>query len=144
VLPHDEAGLLDALARLHAAGEDAISDGSRLVGMFRANGLVVPVWDLPPRTGAAALEEPAAAFERRLTDALADSADLSSEERDARSTLANRQVTCAERAPETGSNRSDTSGSRSVFGSRQRADLRRSDLGEKTRPGWLNRDSTIR
>jgi hypothetical protein len=93
VLPDDEARLLDALARLHAAGDDSVADGSRLVGMFRANGLVAPVWDLEPGTGAEALEEPAAAFQRRLADALADSADLSSDERDARAVLANRQVT---------------------------------------------------
>jgi Family of unknown function (DUF5926)/SEC-C motif len=93
VLPHDEAVLLDALARLHAAGDDSIADGSNLVGMFRANGLLVPVWDLVPGTGAAALEEPAAAFSRRLTDALADSTELSAEARAARSALANRQVT---------------------------------------------------
>jgi hypothetical protein len=93
VLPDDEAPLLDALARLHAAGDDSVADGSRLVGMFRANGLVAPVWDLEPGTGAEALEEPAAAFQRRLADALADSADLSSDERDARAVLANRQVT---------------------------------------------------
>src|SRR3954451_13811610 len=93
VLPHDEAGLLDALARLHAAGEDSVADGSRLVGMFRANGLVVPVWDLLPGTGADVLEEPASAFDRRLTDALADSSELTAEERAARSGLSNRQVT---------------------------------------------------
>jgi uncharacterized protein DUF5926/SEC-C motif-containing protein len=93
VLPDDEAPLLDALARLHAAGDDSVADGSRLVGMFRANGLVAPVWDLEPGTGAEALEEPAAAFQRRLADALADPADLTSDERDARAVLANRQVT---------------------------------------------------
>ena len=30
----------------------------RLIGMFRAHGLVVPVWDLPLGTGAAALAKP--------------------------------------------------------------------------------------
>jgi hypothetical protein len=61
--------------------------------MFRAHGLLVPVWDLEPGTGAEALEEPLAAFEQRLTEALAETSDLSAEERAARSTLANRQVT---------------------------------------------------
>ena len=42
VLPQDEPALLDALARLHAAGDDAIGEGSKLVGMFRAHGLVAP------------------------------------------------------------------------------------------------------
>ena len=47
VMPHAEDQLLDALARLHAAGQDSIAEGSRLVGMFRAHGLLAPVWDLP-------------------------------------------------------------------------------------------------
>ncbi|HET7431168.1 MAG TPA: DUF5926 family protein [Nocardioides sp.] len=93
VLPQDETSLLDALARLHAAGDDRVAEGSKLVGMFRAHGLLVPVWDLEPGTGAEALEEPLAAFEQRLTEALAETSDLSAEERAARSTLANRQVT---------------------------------------------------
>ena len=66
---------------------------SRLVGMFRAHGLLVPVWDLEVGTGAEALEEPAAAFRTALDEALADTAPLSSEERAARNGLANRQVT---------------------------------------------------
>ena len=49
VLPYDEEPLLDALARLHAAGKDVVAEGSRFVGMFRAHGLLVPVWDLPVR-----------------------------------------------------------------------------------------------
>ena len=61
--------------------------------MFRAHGLVVPVWDLPSGTGAAALEEPAAAFGERLTAALADPTELTSQERSVRVELANRQVT---------------------------------------------------
>jgi hypothetical protein len=93
VLADDESVLLDALARLHTSGGDSLVEGSRLVGMFRANGLVVPVWDLAPGTGASALEDPVAAFAGRLAEALADPTDLSAEEREARSVLANRQVT---------------------------------------------------
>ena len=93
VLPHDEEAALDALARVHAAGADHLVDGGRLVGMFRAHGLLVPVWDLPPGTGAEALEEPADAMARRLSDALAETAALTEAERSARAGLANRQVT---------------------------------------------------
>jgi hypothetical protein len=93
VLPYDESPLLDALARLHAAGEDSIADGSKLVGMFRAHGLLTPVWDLPSGTGADVLEEPASAFQERLETALANDADLVAEERAARAMLANQQVT---------------------------------------------------
>src|SRR4051794_34463590 len=52
VRPEDEDALLDALARLHAAREDHLVDGARLIGMFRAHGVLAPVWDLPRGTGA--------------------------------------------------------------------------------------------
>ncbi|MEP6650358.1 MAG: DUF5926 family protein [Lapillicoccus sp.] len=93
VLPYDEEELLTALARLHEAGADHLLAGSRLVGSFRAHGLLVPVWDLPLGTGAAILEEPAAAFGERLGEALADASPLSADGRAARSGLANRQLT---------------------------------------------------
>ena len=94
VLPHDEDALLDALARVHAAGVDQLVDGGRLVGMFRAHGLLVPVWDLPLGTGAEALEEPVAALDEALQAALARVDEpLTDAERSARSGLANRQVT---------------------------------------------------
>jgi hypothetical protein len=93
VMPQPEGELLDALARLHAAGRDKVAEESRLVGMFRAHGLLVPVWDLPVGTGAEALEEPADAFAEALGEALADGSPLTAEERAARAGLANRQVT---------------------------------------------------
>lgn len=93
VLPHEEDDALTALARLHAADADSLGPQSRLVGSFRAHGLLIPVWDLPPGTGADALEEPAAAFAERLGEALADTGPLTTQERSARSGLANRQVT---------------------------------------------------
>ncbi len=93
VMPEPEERLLDALARLHAAGRDGLVEGSRFVGMFRAHGLLTPVWDLPVGTGAEALEEPAARFAGDLAEALADDSSLSGDERSARSGLANRQVT---------------------------------------------------
>ncbi len=93
VMPHDEETLLNALARLHAAGEDSLGEGTRFVGMFRTQGLVCPVWDLPLGTGAAAIEEPAKAFGARLDAALADTSPLTSEQRRARAGLTTRQVT---------------------------------------------------
>ncbi len=93
VMPEPEDRLLDALARVHAAGLDSVAEGSRLVGMFRAHGLLAPVWDLPLGTGAAVLEEPAAVFAGHLATALADTSDLTAQQRAARSGLANRQVT---------------------------------------------------
>ena len=93
VMPEPEDQLLDALARLHAAGRDEIIPGSRFVGMFRAHGLLAPVWDLPLGTGPEPLEEPAEKFAADLREALADDTALSTEQRSARSGLANRQVT---------------------------------------------------
>jgi hypothetical protein len=92
-MPYDEEQLLSALARLHVEGKDVIAEGSRLVGMFRVHGVLVPVWDLPVGTGAEVLEKPAAKFAQDLEKALANDAPLTSEERAARSGLANRQLT---------------------------------------------------
>lgn len=91
VQPHEEAKLLDALARLHVDGDDKLGDDIRMIGMFRAHGLLVPVWET--ETDAAALEEPVAALATRLEAALADSTALTSEQREARRGLANRQLT---------------------------------------------------
>jgi Family of unknown function (DUF5926)/SEC-C motif len=93
VMPHREELLLDALARLHADGTDTLGADTRLVGSFRAHGVLVPVWDLPVGTGAEALEEPAADFAQRLAAALDDSSALSAAQRAARAGLANRQLT---------------------------------------------------
>lgn len=93
VMPHPEEQLLDALARLHAAGVSSLGEGTRLVGSFRAHGLMVPVWDLPSAMGAEECEKPAAVFAERLATALASDAPLTPEERRARGGLTNRQVT---------------------------------------------------
>ncbi|MFJ2906366.1 DUF5926 family protein [Streptomyces sp. NPDC091279] len=93
VMPHPEERLLDALARLHAAGRSSLGEGTRLVGSFRAHGLIVPVWDLPSGVGAEEIEKPAAEFAERLAGALASDEPLTAEERRARGGLTNRQVT---------------------------------------------------
>jgi hypothetical protein len=93
VVPHEEEAMLDALARLHAAGADTLGEGSRYIGSFRAHGLVVPVWDVDPAGDAAALEEPAAALETRLREALAVGAALTDDERRARAAVQSRQIT---------------------------------------------------
>jgi hypothetical protein len=93
VMPHDEDALLTALARLHAAGRDHLVEGARLVGMFRAHGLLVPVWDLPLGTGPEALEDPAAELAAAVEEALGSDVPLTQEERSVRAGLANRQVT---------------------------------------------------
>ncbi|MGN6089390.1 MAG: DUF5926 family protein [Actinomycetales bacterium] len=89
----DEERLLDAFARLHAAGEDSLVEGSRFLGSFRAYGLLVPVWELPLGTTPEQLEEPAAGYQSRLEAALSSAEPLSEAERGARKGLANRQIT---------------------------------------------------
>ncbi len=92
-LPDDEEPLLDALARLQARQSLTVGDGSRYVGAFRALGIVMPVWDLLPGTEAAAVEQPAAQLRRRLDEALAESAPLTSEEKRVRAGVAAKQLT---------------------------------------------------
>jgi hypothetical protein len=93
VLTQPEDRLLDALARLHAAERSAIVGGSRYVGAFRADGLLVPVWDLASGTDADDLEESAAAWAGLLGDALAETAPLTTDERRARAGVVSRQLT---------------------------------------------------
>lgn len=93
VMPEPEDDLLDAFARLHERGADPIVADARLIGMFRAHGVLAPVWDLPVGTGAEALEDPAAEFAGVLAEAMAETTALTSEQRSARAGLANRQVT---------------------------------------------------
>jgi Family of unknown function (DUF5926) len=93
VLPDDEDAATDALSRLHSAGDDGLGPDTRLLGAFRACGLLVPVWDLDPATEAADHEEALAAWGERYAAALAVDAPLTAEERRARSGLLSRQVT---------------------------------------------------
>lgn len=93
VLPDEEEPLLDALARVSLAGGLALGPDTRYVGSFRAHGLLVPVWDLPPEGGSDDVEAPVAALRERLSEALAASRPLTPEERRARSGLLSRQLT---------------------------------------------------
>ena len=93
VMPHDEEQVLNALARLHAAGEDSLGEGTRFVGMFRFQGVVCPVWDLPLGMGAAGVEDGAREFGVRFDAALASTEPLTNEERRARAGITTRQVT---------------------------------------------------
>ena len=71
-MPEDEDQLLDALARLGAAGELSLGEQTRYVGAFRADGVLIPVWDLPVEATAADVEQPAARLRDRLDAALAE------------------------------------------------------------------------
>ena len=93
VLPDDEDAATDALARLHAGGSSSLGGETRLLGAFRACGLLVPVWDLDAQLEAADYEEQLTAFMQRYAAALTSEETLTAEERRARSGLLSRQVT---------------------------------------------------
>ncbi|MFT4188311.1 MAG: DUF5926 family protein [Aeromicrobium sp.] len=89
--PHEESDLLDALARLRAVGADRLDPDTPLIGIFRAHGLQVPVWET--ELEAEALEEQTVALRSRLDEALAESGPLTTEQRAARNVLSSRQLT---------------------------------------------------
>ena len=93
VLPEDEDVATNALARLHAAGDDALGEGTRLLGAFRACGLLIPVIELDPQVEAADYEEPLSQWRERYATALATTDGLTPDERRAKSGLLSRQVT---------------------------------------------------
>ncbi len=94
VLPQPEERLLDAFARLRAAGEAELPGvPSRFVGSFRADGLLVPVWELIEGSDALACEDAASELGVRLSEAYEVTTALTSAERSARSGLQTRQIT---------------------------------------------------
>ncbi|MEU7824126.1 DUF5926 family protein [Catellatospora sp. NPDC049133] len=93
VLPDSEDVALNALARLSAAGELKLTDETKFAGMFRAHGLLVPVWDLPSAPGAGAWEESLAAVSARYAAAKAVDEPLTPDQRRARQGLLGRQLT---------------------------------------------------
>ena len=92
VQPHDEDRLLDALARLRAAGQDRLADEATLLGTFRAHGLLVPVWELGDVL-VDDLEDPAVEMGERIAEQVAVTDPLTADQRRARAALANRQIT---------------------------------------------------
>lgn len=93
VLDADEDTVVDAVARLHSRRESGVGEGTRYVGSFRADGLTVPVWDLPVGFGVEGVEREAAALRERFDAALAETAPLTALERRARGGIVARQVT---------------------------------------------------
>jgi len=95
VRPEPENKLLQALARLSAAGEIGLGEGSRYAGSFRAHGLLVPVWDVDTEAHAREWVEPTKLLGERLDKALdsLDGTPLDATERRARDGLVGRQLT---------------------------------------------------
>ncbi|HHW82242.1 MAG TPA: topoisomerase II, partial [Actinomycetales bacterium] len=92
IRPEDETELLNALTRLQAQRETDLEEGARLIGAFRACGLLVPVWELVPGTEAEELTKPAKDFEARLQKALKNTDPLTPDEKRVRAGLISRQV----------------------------------------------------
>lgn len=93
VLPEDEEAVLDALARMHDAGELTLGEGTKFLGAFRAHALAAPVWDLAPGTTAGDIEGEASAWFERYTAALAATEPLTSSQRSSRAGIVSRQLT---------------------------------------------------
>ncbi|MBM6545146.1 topoisomerase II [Janibacter sp. YIM B02568] len=93
ILGDDEDAATTALARLAAAGESELGEGNKLLGAFRAGGLLVPVWEVPADSQAADHEDALAAMQERYQAALAREESLTPDERRARAGLTSRQVT---------------------------------------------------
>lgn len=96
VLPQDEELATDSLARMHAAGLSRLGDGEgdgRLLGAFRANGLLVPVWEVDAASEPLTHDEEFAALAARFQDAATVTTPLTAQERRARSGITSRQLT---------------------------------------------------
>lgn len=93
VLADDEDSATTALARLHAKGEAHLDEDRRLLGAFRAGGLIVPVWEVPADSEPADHAGVVADFTERYSAARDATDDLTADERRARSGLLSRQVT---------------------------------------------------
>ena len=93
VRPESEDELMNALARLHAAGRLTLGEGSRFAGSFRTHGLLVPVFDLDNEMHHEEWYEGLDRFDTWLTEALGEPGDLTIEERSSRDGLRTRQVT---------------------------------------------------
>ena len=64
------------MARLQAKGEAHLDEERRLLGAFRAGGLIVPVWEVAPDSDPSEHEGAVADFAGRYAAAGADHADL--------------------------------------------------------------------
>lgn len=93
ILSEDEDAATTALARLQAAGQHTLGEGSSLLGAFRAAGLLVPVLEVDPEVAAADHAAALGELAQRYAGALARTESLTPEERRARDGLISRQVT---------------------------------------------------
>ncbi|WJZ01248.1 hypothetical protein CHAN_13330 [Corynebacterium hansenii] len=89
----DERTLLDALARVHAADRLSMGEGTKFAGVFRTDGVLVPVWDLDNTVAHDSWGEVIADAAARIDAALKSDEPLTADERKSRDTIVSRQVT---------------------------------------------------
>ncbi|AKK04184.1 DUF5926 family protein [Corynebacterium epidermidicanis] len=89
----DEDKLLQALARIAAAGELLLGEGTKFAGVFRTHGIAVPVWDLDPAVAVSEYGPLLEALDKRIKAELDNDAALSPDERKALQNIKSRQVT---------------------------------------------------
>ncbi|MEE3852286.1 DUF5926 family protein [Gordonia sp. LSe1-13] len=93
VRPEPEDEVMNALARLHAAGRLTLGEGSRFAGSFRTHGLLVPVFDLDNELHHQEWQAGLDQFDDWLSEALAVDGDLTTAEVRSRDGIRGRQVT---------------------------------------------------
>lgn len=91
VITESEDRTLDGLARLAAAGQNRCGENSRYLGAFRADGVMIPVWEVS--TDASGVASAFKALAKAAQSAMASSQALSAEERRARAGLIGRNIT---------------------------------------------------
>lgn len=91
VITESEDRILDGLARLSARGANRCGENSRYLGAFRADGVMIPVWEITedPKEIAGPMRE----LEALVREAIAQTAPLTADERRARAGLIGRNVT---------------------------------------------------
>ncbi|ADG76788.1 hypothetical protein TPAU25S_03498 [Tsukamurella paurometabola] len=92
VHPAPEDELMAALARVHAAGGLTLGEGSKFAGSFRADGLLIPVFDLDRESHPDEWVPGTVELGKRLAEALADDSELTAAQRRSRDGLRDRQV----------------------------------------------------
>ncbi|GGK56580.1 DUF5926 family protein [Ornithinimicrobium pekingense] len=93
ILDEDEDTATRAVARLQAAGQHTLGEGTELLGAFRANGLLVPVIEVDPAAEPSSHSSALGELRSRYEKALTSDEPLTAEERRARDGLVSRQVT---------------------------------------------------
>ena len=93
ILTTEEEKSLDALARLGASDELNVGEGTRYLGAFRADGLLVPVFDVNPETPVRTFELTLANLSKLFSKAFENKNPLNSAERKVRAGLVGRQLT---------------------------------------------------